>query len=285
MNYLVIYPGRFHPFHRGHKASYDWLTKKYGENSVYIATSAVVDPLTSPFSYADKVKMITGLDIPSSRVVQVKNPYQAQELTSNLSDEERANTVLIFAVSEKDMLEGSARFRFDPKKNGEPSYLQPMPADSKQLQPLTKHAYVSVTPTVNFRVRGQDADSASAIRKMYRDGNDTDRMQIITDLYGSSDPELKAVFDERLGVNEPQEGIIYGQEKIYAGDQQASIMREGRLANLRENIKFLQQRIQQLRDGMDYIDEKWTRKYKRSIDCSNPKGFSQKAHCAGRKKK
>lgn len=30
---------------------------------------------------------------------------------------------------------------------------------------------------------------------------------------------------------------------------------------------------------------KWSDKYKRSIDCSNPKGFSQKAHCAGRKKK
>ena len=27
----------------------------------------------------------------------------------------------------------------------------------------------------------------------------------------------------------------------------------------------------------------WSDKYKRSIDCNNPKGFSQKAHCAGRK--
>lgn len=28
----------------------------------------------------------------------------------------------------------------------------------------------------------------------------------------------------------------------------------------------------------------WSKKYKKSIDCSRPKGFSQKAHCAGRKK-
>jgi len=35
----------------------------------------------------------------------------------------------------------------------------------------------------------------------------------------------------------------------------------------------------------DYIEEKWSDKYKKSIDCSNPKGFSQKAHCAGRKNK
>ena len=28
----------------------------------------------------------------------------------------------------------------------------------------------------------------------------------------------------------------------------------------------------------------WSEKYKKSIDCNNPKGFSQKAHCAGKKK-
>jgi hypothetical protein len=32
------------------------------------------------------------------------------------------------------------------------------------------------------------------------------------------------------------------------------------------------------------INEKWSEKYKRSIDCNNPKGFSQKAHCQGKKK-
>ena len=36
---------------------------------------------------------------------------------------------------------------------------------------------------------------------------------------------------------------------------------------------------------IEQITEKWSQKYKKSIDCSNPKGFSQKAHCAGRKKK
>jgi len=33
------------------------------------------------------------------------------------------------------------------------------------------------------------------------------------------------------------------------------------------------------------MDEKWSEKYKKSIDCSHPKGFSQRAHCQGRKKK
>ena len=33
------------------------------------------------------------------------------------------------------------------------------------------------------------------------------------------------------------------------------------------------------------VTEKWSAKYKRSINCNNPKGFSQRAHCQGRKKK
>lgn len=281
MNYLVIYPGRFHPFHLGHKASYDWLTREFGENNVYVASSNVQDPETSPFTFDDKVKMATKLDIPASHIVNVKNPYQATEITNALSDEEKQNTALIFAVSEKD----AQRFNFAPKKDGTPAYLQPVPDDKKGMKPMTQHGYVAITPTVNFRVKGADANSASQIRKLYVAGNDADRTQIITDLYGAPDPELQAMFDKRLGVNAPEESMIYGAEKIYAGEQESSIMREERLACLRENIEFLQQRIQQLRDGLDYIDEKWTKKYKKSINCANPRGFSQKAHCAARRKR
>ena len=33
------------------------------------------------------------------------------------------------------------------------------------------------------------------------------------------------------------------------------------------------------------VDEGWSDKYKKSINCDNPKGFSQRAHCQGKKKK
>jgi hypothetical protein len=36
--------------------------------------------------------------------------------------------------------------------------------------------------------------------------------------------------------------------------------------------------------AQEFVSEKWSTKYKRSINCNNPRGFSQKAHCAGRKK-
>jgi len=264
MNYLVIYPGRFHPFHQGHKASYDWLTNQFGENNVYIASSSVQAPDTSPFEFSDKVKMATKLGVPASHVINVKNPYQATEITSTLSDEEKANTALIFAVSAKD----AERFNFAPKKDGSPSYLQPVPDNKKGMKPMTKHGYVAITPTVNFQVKGADANSASEVRKIYRNGNDNDRLRIITDLYGVADPELKAVFDKRLGVNDPQEGIIYGQEAVFAGDNPVSVMRErkehllAKITYLREQLAQVRQIVPNFQDPIivDYIDEKKTRK-------------------------
>ena len=34
----------------------------------------------------------------------------------------------------------------------------------------------------------------------------------------------------------------------------------------------------------DDLQEKWSEKYKKSIDCDNPKGFSQRAHCQGKER-
>jgi len=34
----------------------------------------------------------------------------------------------------------------------------------------------------------------------------------------------------------------------------------------------------------EFVSEKWSQKYKRSINCARPRGFSQRAHCQGRKK-
>lgn len=36
--------------------------------------------------------------------------------------------------------------------------------------------------------------------------------------------------------------------------------------------------------AQEFVTEKWSAKYKRSINCNNPRGFSQRAHCQGRKK-
>jgi len=62
-------------------------------------------------------------------------------------------------------------------------------------------------------------------------------------------------------------------------DQLPQIMKEEPLEEDIESHLYLMSRA-----GYDIVQEEWSDKYKRSINCSNPKGFSQKAHCAGRKK-
>jgi len=47
-------------------------------------------------------------------------------------------------------------------------------------------------------------------------------------------------------------------------------------------VLYKKYNIGQKKEGMG---EDWSREYKKSIDCNRPKGFSQRAHCQGRKKK
>ena len=54
---VVVYAGRFQPFHKGHNATYEHLVKQFGRDNVYIGTSNKTDNLKSPFKFNEK-KMI-----------------------------------------------------------------------------------------------------------------------------------------------------------------------------------------------------------------------------------
>ena len=54
------------------------------------------------------------------------------------------------------------------------------------------------------------------------------------------------------------------------------------VATVRDYLKFYQDE-KEAGTPIDQINEKWSMKYKKSIDCNNPKGFGQKAHCRARK--
>jgi len=165
MKVLAVYPGRFQPFHKGHAQVYKWLKLKFGD--AVIATSDKVELPKSPFNFKEKVKMMTLAGVPSNSIKQVTNPYIAREI---LKDYDPKTTVLVFAVSQKDM-EEDPRFSFKPTKSGNPSYLQPYAGNEKKLQPFgdasMPKGYVIVTPTFTFDVLGKPATSASELRKQF----------------------------------------------------------------------------------------------------------------------
>ncbi len=191
MDTLVIYPGRFHPFHKGHKSVYDVLVKRFGKNRVFIATSNKVDPPKSPFTFEEKRAMMALTGVDPSRVVQVKNPYQATEITDNYDPQ---NTVALFAVSDKDMAE-DPRFSFQPRKDGEPSYYQPAQND---MQGFDKHAYIVTVPTLNFDVLGKPMKSASEFRAEFARSDSNKQRDMITDLFGRYDPKIHQTMASKI---------------------------------------------------------------------------------------
>lgn len=188
---LVIYPGGFHPFHLGHASVFDHLAKKFPDGEVFVAAT---DTTTErPFSFDDKRFLANQSGVPKDRFVQVKSPYKAEEITKNFDPD---NTVLIFAVSEKD----SDRFSFKPKKDGSPQYFQPFTPGTPK-EPMNKHGYIYIVPKIDFKIAGQVIDSASKIRNMYSNGDENTRNQIIKDLYplAKAPNSIKKILDNTLG--------------------------------------------------------------------------------------
>lgn len=79
-----------------------------------------------------------------------------------------------------------------------------------------------------------------------------------------------------------------GVKKVYAGYIDPTQPQHHRKFNIMETADVsIRDICKEFADTFltdQLMNEKWSTKYKRSINCSNPKGFSQKAHCAGRKK-
>jgi nicotinamide mononucleotide adenylyltransferase len=116
--------------------------------------------------------------------------------------------------------------------------------DQKTLEPFGQHAYMTYLPTVEF---GPGITSATEIRTAWPTLNDRRKTALVMSLYPTTqrNPALAA-----------------------------------------NVVKLLDTAILDNRtnENADYIEEKWSQRYKRSINCASPRGFSQRAHCAGRKK-
>lgn len=196
MKIIAVYPGRFQPFHKGHAQVYKWLKEKFG--NAHIATSDKVEAPKSPFNFDEKKKMMELAGVSPSDIYQVRNPYIAPEV---LRHYDGTKTVLVFAVSEKDMAE-DPRFSFKPTKSGKPGYLQPYPKDGKGLEPFgdpdKPRGYVVTTPTFTFNVLGEPAKSATEVRKQFANADHETQKKLIKDLFGKYDAKVHKLMDEKI---------------------------------------------------------------------------------------
>jgi hypothetical protein len=97
---IIIYGGRFQPFHKGHYAAYQNLVAEFGKANVYIGTSNDTSSDKSPFTFKEKKEIATKMfGVPASKFVKVNNPYRPVEI---LSKYDGKITQYIAAVGEKD---------------------------------------------------------------------------------------------------------------------------------------------------------------------------------------
>lgn len=176
---IVIQPGGYHPFHAGHAALYQSALKAFPNADVYVA--ATNDTKTRPFPFEIKEKLAKVAGVAPGRFVQVKSPFQAKEITQNYDPEQ---DVLIFVRSEKDRDEQPKPG--GTKKDGSPAYFQPY--TGKNLQPFSKHAYMTYLPTVEF---GPGIKSATEIRNLWPKLNDRRKLAMVMSLYPKSKENKK----------------------------------------------------------------------------------------------
>ena len=189
-NVVAIYPGRFQPMGRHHAEAFRWLQSQFGEENVYIATSDKVNPPKSPLNFEEKKEAMLAHGIPESQIVQVRNPYKAEEILSSYNPE---TTAVAFMVGQKDM-KGDPRFRVGEKKSGGATYFQEFESNIKNLRPFSEHGYLVVAPHISLDIAGYGEMCGTTCRAALADGD----QELFANVMGFFDKDLFNLFKEKF---------------------------------------------------------------------------------------
>lgn len=165
---VVVYSGRFQPFHKGHYATYDNLVRKFGKDSVYIGTSNVTDSNKSPFNFKEKKAIMTNMfGIPSNKIANIRNPYAPEEILNKYDED---TTGLIVVVGEKDEQRLGGKY-FTPYKG-------------KVTEPYLDRGYVYASPATANPISGTD------VRYWLSAGSEEERKKNFTKAYPKFDSQI-----------------------------------------------------------------------------------------------
>jgi hypothetical protein len=190
---VVVYSGRFQPFHKGHYATYDHLVKKFGKDNVYIGTSNTTDSKKSPFNFKEKkVIMTTMFGIPSNKIVNIRNPYAPEEILNKFDSD---TTGFITVVGEKDSSRLSGKYFKAYKGKVDTGYLD--------------RGYVYAAPAQPNPISGTD------VRYWLSAGNAADRKKGFIKAYPKFDDQVFKLITLKLkSLNEWGMPTINGKKAV-----------------------------------------------------------------------
>ena len=319
MSTIVIMPGGFHPFHAGHAALYNSAKRAFPDAEVFVA--ATNDTSTRPFPFAVKEKLAKLAGVDAGHFVQVKSPFQAKEITSRFDPE---SDRLIFVRSEKDSDKppqaGGVKKDGNPaylqpllgatklESFARHAYMAYLPTVEFGPGMTSATEIRTAWPSLNKKRK------TALVMSLYPDTQRNPKLA--ANVVAMLDTALGGDLEESKDINPEMIDVFYRpvqnsrSRRVVARNIPASVL-DRLLEKLSHKFSVpvdsfewekadpveemdaqnfvggmtasYQQRENQPIDE-DYIDEKWSQKYKSSINCASPRGFSQKAHCAGRKK-
>jgi hypothetical protein len=178
-----IYCGRFQPFHINHYNAYLDICSKFGSDNVWIATSDKTNDTDSPFTFNDKVEIITkNFPINKDRILKVKAPYNSQSYLDILNDGDS----LVFCVGEKDSDRLSSKYYdiFNP---------------SKLTKSYKEKLYVYIIPNKDFKFRNEIV-SGTLVRNIFKSNNDQLKKDFYLALYGKIKPDILKLFNTKISL-------------------------------------------------------------------------------------
>ena len=203
-NVVVVYPGRFQPFHKGHHHSYSQLVSKFGKNNVYIATSDKIEAGRSPLKFKEKkVIMTTMFGVPSSQIVQVKNPYAPSEVLKKYDPD---STVLVVAVGQKD----SSRLLGG-------KYYQSFKGE-KDFDTYENQGYVIIASPLQLKIGGKLISGTIVRQLLGKELDDKVRQNMFKTLFGKYDKRIDSIlrkkFERKLSFFPQKNGKTDGEKRI-----------------------------------------------------------------------
>lgn len=152
---VVLFPGNFQPMGQHQREEYQRLCRKFGVDNVFVVTDDMVDAQKHPFTFDEKVQIMKRHGI--KNIKRVTNPFMPNEI---FKDFDETNTVLIFAVSQKNVKELKSYKRIT-KYNG--SAKLPM----KDLQ--NPYLYYIITNEIKYEIPSFGLMNFDTIKKALGD--------------------------------------------------------------------------------------------------------------------
>jgi nicotinamide mononucleotide adenylyltransferase len=194
-NFVVFFAGKFQPFCIHHHKAYLKLVEKFGKDNVYI----VMSKDDKPFSFSERLSMISGYGIPKSQVLKVNKgkAHSLKDLFDSYDEIDPKDMTVVYAVGKKDEEEVYKNML------GKRSTRWSGTSKMKVSDVDNPYLYYTILPNVDIEVENGEILTSELAREMLSDTNVS--MQILKDrfkqIFGRFDEETFNVVMRRLNNN------------------------------------------------------------------------------------